>query len=128
MDKVVEWLLEGDPYVRYRTYADLLERKDTEARHAMLAHPKVSDLVAGLANWPCQVLNSHKSAGHPIYRPTFLADLGLRKGDPGMDAITERIMEHQSPKGLGDWEFGQKKQPSRLVTLLVRRALDRVRI
>lgn len=104
MDKVVQWLLEGDPWVRYRTYIDLLGRSEDEpdvatARQDMLAHPKVAGLVGDLAAWPGQVLTSHKSAGHPIHRLTFLANIGLRATDPGMAVVTKRIMEHQSPTG-----------------------------
>ena len=52
-----------------------------------------------LAHWPGTVLNSHKSAGHPLHRLTFLADLGLRLGDAGMDRIVEPILAHRSPQG-----------------------------
>jgi len=104
LDNTVAWLLEGDPWVRYRTYLDLLGQSEDEpevaaARTEMLAHQKVEALVRELAAWPGHILSSHKSAGHPIHKLTFLADLGLRAGDPGMDVVIERVMEHQSPQG-----------------------------
>jgi len=103
-DRTIAWLLEADPWVRYRTYLDLLGRGEDEpevaaARREMLAHPKVKTLIDGLMDWPGRILSNHKSAGHPIHRLAFLADLGLRAGDPGMDTVISRIMERRSPKG-----------------------------
>lgn len=97
-------MLEGGSWARYRTYVDLLGRREdddvvTASRQAMLADSRVSALVTGLAGWPGQVLSNHKSAGHPIHRLSFLADLGLRLDDPGMDAIVHSVMDHQSTKG-----------------------------
>lgn len=98
------WLLEGPIWLQYRARRDLLGQAEHEpavraARQAMLADPQVQGLVAELLAWPGQVLGSHKSAGHPIHKLTFLADLGLRAGAPGLDEVIARVMEHQSPEG-----------------------------
>jgi len=56
-DLVVGWLLESEePWTRYRTLVDLLDRPEDdprvlEARAEMLAHPQVKELVAGLSTW-----------------------------------------------------------------------------
>jgi hypothetical protein len=101
---VVPWLLEGPPWVRYRTRLDLLgepaDAPEVEAdRSATLADPQAQDLLAGLAAWPGPVLTNHKSAGHPIHQLVFAADLGLGAGDPGVSAILDRILEHRSDEG-----------------------------
>jgi len=98
------WLLEGPPWVRYRARLDLAgqppDAPEVQSdRAAMLADPQVRGLLAGLAAWPGPVLTSHKSAGHPLHRLVFLADLGLRAGDPGVDEVLERILAHQSAQG-----------------------------
>ena len=100
----IEWLLEGEAWTAYRTRLDLLGQSEDEpevkaARQAMLADARVKNLLAELADWPGKVISSHKSAGQPFHKLTFLADLGLRTGDPGMDAIIERILAHQSAEG-----------------------------
>ena len=74
----LDWLLAAEPFVEYRTRLDLLdqepsERPVQEARRAMLAEPRVRALVDGLAGWPGAVVASHKSAGQPFHRLTFLA-------------------------------------------------------
>lgn len=100
----MQWLLEGPPWVEYRTRLDLLGQSQDDAamaasHQALLAHPLVQGVIAELADWPYQRLNSHKSAQHPLHKLVFLADLGLRASDPGMAVIVERILAHQSAQG-----------------------------
>ena len=104
MDAPIPWLLEGDPFIEYRTRRDLADQAEHEpqvvtARQAMLASPLVQNLIAELANWPGTVTSSHKSASQPFHKLTFIADLGLTISDPGVDRIVARIMEHQSEDG-----------------------------
>jgi hypothetical protein len=104
MNIPIDWLLAGDPWVEYRTRLDLLgEPIDSEkvqnARTQMVNHPLVRGLVAELQGWPGVVLNSHKSASQFFHKLTFMADLGLRVEDEGVDAIVSKIMEHPSSEG-----------------------------
>jgi hypothetical protein len=101
----MDWLLEGEAWIEYRTRLDLLAESEQDpqvrvAREAMLEHPLVQSLVAELAGWPGKVISSHKSAGQPFHKLTFLADLGLKAADPGIETIIARILEHQSEEGL----------------------------
>jgi len=105
----ITWLLEGSPYVEYWTRCDLLDQPEDDprvaaARRAMLADPQVQSLIAELADWPRTVISSYKSAGQPFHKLTFLADLGLRADDPGVDAIMERvgIRPEEGPFALAD--------------------------
>ncbi len=100
----IAWLLEGEPWIEYRARRDLLGQSESDsavisARAAMLNNAAVRGLVAGLSEWPGNVIASHKSSGQPFHRLTFAADLGLNSSDPGMDAIIKSILEHQSPEG-----------------------------
>jgi hypothetical protein len=104
MDAPVDWLLEGEPWVVYRTQLDLLGHSESDpdvvsARQLMLADPRVQSLLAELSHWPGTVISSHKSAGQPFHKLTFIADLGLTSSDPGMDTIVGRILQHQSDEG-----------------------------
>lgn len=102
---LTQWLLESDePWTRYRTLVDLLDRSQDDpevraARTKMLAHPQVQALIAEAAVWPGYVLKRHNDAKHPIYKFSTLADFGVRAGDPGMAAGIEAVMAHQSPEG-----------------------------
>ena len=86
---LTQWLLESDePWTRYRTLVDLLDRPKDDpevqaARAEMLAHPQVQALTTEAATWPGYALKRHNDAGHPIYKFTTLADFGVRADDPG---------------------------------------------
>ena len=101
----IQWLLESDePWTRYRTLVDLLDRPEDDlevqaARAEMLAHPQVQGLIAETATWPGYPLKRHNDAKHAIYRFSTLADFGVRADDSGMSTGIEAVMAHQSPEG-----------------------------
>jgi len=103
--ELTQWLLESDePWVRYRTLVDLLDRAEddpevTTVRAEMLAHPGVQAMMAQTATWGERALKRHNDAGYPIYQFSTLADFGVRADDPGMEAGIEAVMAHQSPEG-----------------------------
>ncbi len=98
----LDWILESDePWARYRVLADIgaeLDRVE-KARLDMLDHPAIKTLVARAAEWPGYALKRHNDAAHPIYAVSTLADFGLTQGDPGMDEVTERILDHFDGEG-----------------------------
>lgn len=94
MKAPIDWLLQGEPWIEYRTRRDLLGQAESEAqvkraRKAMLADARVKALVTELKRWPGTVIASHRSAGQPFHKLTFLADLGLRSTDAGVDVIVK---------------------------------------
>lgn len=100
----IDWLLDSDPWVSYRTRVDLPGEAETsyavrEDRSAMLSHRLVQALVMELVGWPGQILNSHKSAGHPLHKLVFIADLGLKARDPSMQDVIRKVMQHQAAEG-----------------------------
>jgi len=100
----IEWLLAGEPWIEYRTRRDLLGQSEqdprvTSARKSMLADAQVQSIVRELSVWPGTVLASHKSASQLFHKLAFVADLGLLAKDPGVEAITTRILKHQSAEG-----------------------------
>ena len=107
----IQWLLESDePWTRYRTLVDLLDRTEDDpevqaARAEMLAHPQVQALIAEAATWPGYALKRHNDAKHPLYKFSTLADFGVRADDAppgggiGMSAGIEAVMAHQSQEG-----------------------------
>jgi hypothetical protein len=101
----VQWLLgSSEPWTRYRTLINLLDRPEDgadvrAARAEMVAHPQVQALVGEAATWPGYALKRHNDARHPLYRFSTLADFGLRASDPGMKAAIEAVLAHQSPEG-----------------------------
>jgi hypothetical protein len=102
--KTIEWLLQGEPWIEYRTRVDLLGQSESDpevraARKAMLADPKIKSLLSELADWPGSVLNSHKSASQSFHKLSFIAELGLNVSDPPVKKIVQKVMKHQSKQG-----------------------------
>jgi hypothetical protein len=103
------WLLEShEPWTRYRTLLDLLDRPegdpDVQRAHAeMLAHPQVQELARTAATWGERPLKNHNDASHPIYALATLADFGLLAGDApkleGLETGIEAVLAHQSSEG-----------------------------
>ena len=104
MEEIIKWLLEGEPWVEYRTRVDLLEQSEMEsevihARKQMITHPKIQLLLEELKNWPGTVLSSHKSAKQSFHKLSFIADLGLKSDDPPINEIIKKIYKHKSDEG-----------------------------
>jgi len=104
MNKAVNWLLEGPPWVQYRTRIDLLGQDENEpevivSKRAMLTSPPIKALISELAEWPGLPLKRHNDATHLLHKLVFISDLGIQIGDPGIDRIIERIIGAQSKEG-----------------------------
>lgn len=104
MQMPIDWLLSASPWSEYHTRLELLGQPSTDplvinARHCMVDHPSVKRIVEEVNQWPGPVLISHKSAGHPIHKISFLADIGLTASDSGIDPLITRVMDHQAQAG-----------------------------
>jgi hypothetical protein len=104
MDKLVEWLLKGPPWVQYRTRIDLLGQSENDlevvsSRQAMLAHPQIQTLLTDLKTWPGPALKRHNDAGHLLHKLVFISDLGIKVSDPGVKEIVGNILRNQSKEG-----------------------------
>ena len=101
----LQWLLESDePWTRYRTLVDLLDRPPGDpavqaARADMLAHPQVQESLAAAASWPGYPIQRHNDANHPIHKLGLLVDFGIQGGDASTAQVIDGILAHQSPEG-----------------------------
>ncbi len=103
-NELIDWLLDGEPWVEYRTRLDLLGQSPdnpdvVKAYEAILAHPYIHNLITELSEWPGPKLKSHKKAGHFLHKLGFIANIGLRADDRGIEKLTQRITNHQSSEG-----------------------------
>lgn len=101
--KLIDWLLDGDPWVRYQTKLELLNepKKSLKSlKSEIITHPQIQQIIKELTNWPGKVLNSHRSAAQSFHKLSFLADLGLTKEDKEIDIISKKVMKHISKEGL----------------------------
>ena len=102
---VTRWLLESDePWTRYRTLVDLLDRPEADpeaqaARAEMLAHPQVRAMMDEAGAWGQRPFQRHNDAGYPIYKFSTLADFGVRAEDPGIAPAVGAVMARQAAEG-----------------------------
>jgi len=101
---IIQWLLQGDPWVRYNTRTHLLlqagDHPEVAADHcSMISSDLVVSIIKELKEWPGKIVNSHKSADAEFHKLAFLANIGLKRSDPGIDEIVEKIMQYQSEEG-----------------------------
>ena len=100
-----EWLLQSDePWTRYRTLVDLLERPEDDAdveaaRAQIVAHPQVQNVITQARTWPGPALKRHNDASHPIHALSTLADFGLRANDPDLTEAVGAVLACQSADG-----------------------------
>ena len=104
-DKTISWLLDSEPWIQYGVRKELLEQDEDNAdvkdtRKKMLTQPAIISIIDELKNWPGTVLSSHKSPKQPFHKISFLAELGFNIKDPGIEYITEKMLEHISPEGI----------------------------
>jgi hypothetical protein len=100
----IDWLLEGEPWIVYRTRLDLLGETENSqavqmARSGMMTDPKLQSLLAELNEWPWMVISSHKSAGQPFHKLTFVADLGLTAKNKEIQPVIKNILDQQAEEG-----------------------------
>ena len=77
-----DWLLAGNPWTRYRTLTDLLDKPASDpevvsAKKDLLADERVRDLLAVTAKWFPVKPKRHDDATMSHYKLRMLADFGL---------------------------------------------------
>jgi hypothetical protein len=104
LNETIDWLLNGPAWVEYRTRIDLLEQAEDSpevirSRQAMLEHPQVKSMVDELTGWSGHALKRHNDAALHLHKLVFLADIGVKATDPGMEPVVDSILSHQSEEG-----------------------------
>ena len=102
--EVMQWLLDGEPWVAYRTRLDLLgeetDSPDVQSAYSdMVQHEQIQALLGDLAEWPGAALKSHKKAGHLLHKLVFMADLGIQPEEPQVSLILDKVKAQTAEEG-----------------------------
>ncbi|NHJ31547.1 MAG: hypothetical protein FK732_01675 [Asgard group archaeon] len=102
--ELIEWLLQSDPYVEYNTRVKLLGQLESTlevqlAKKKMLEDHRVKILLSELKEWPGYALKRHNDAKHLIHKLAFITDIGIKKTNPTLEFVSNRIFTQQSDEG-----------------------------
>jgi len=105
MHETVKWLLDGEPWVEYRTRLDLLEQSEDEkevleAKKNLVSHPQIQSMLSEFSRWSEEIVSSHKNAGLLLHKLSFLADIGLAVEEPAIQDIVNTILQHRTENGI----------------------------
>ena len=102
----IHWLLAvKEPWVVYNTLLDLADAGPDSpevkaAYQAMQMHPHVAALIDALETWPpVKPLSKAYDPKDSIWKLNTLADFGLRRDDPRIAAIAQRVFAAQPEDG-----------------------------
>lgn len=102
--ELIQWLLDGEPWVEYRTRLDLLgEKQDSSgvqsAYSDMIQHDQIQALLEELSEWPGVALKSHKKAGHLLHKLVFISELGIQPDHPQVALILNKVKANIADEG-----------------------------
>ena len=104
IEKSISWLLEGDPWVRYRTRIDLVQSQKNDVLvesdyNAILRDKRIIKLFADLEKWPGKGIKNHSDDKLLLHKLTFLADIGFTIDHKPIQDIVDNIKKFKSNEG-----------------------------
>ena len=93
------WLLESNPWTKYRTLTNLLELPENSkevkaAKLELIKDERVQDLTAETSQWFPAAITRHNDAKLSYYKLRMLTDFGLNIKDKGMLDIAKKASAH----------------------------------
>ena len=93
------WLLESNPWTRYRTLTDLIDMplssdEVKDAKNGLCSSPKVKALIAEASEWFPEAPSRFSDPKICYYKLRVLADFGLTIKDRGIKEIVDKATEH----------------------------------
>jgi len=104
MNSVIQWIMEGPAWIRYRCLIDLLgvsenDNRVVKVREEMISDTQIQQLLSAINGLATAVLSRHNDSIYPLHILCFLADLGFNYHDDAIDSIIRPVLDHQSEEG-----------------------------
>jgi len=95
----IGWLIESNPWTKYRTLIDLLEehnssKKLLEVKEELLCHPLIIDLIKETKEWFYIPLKRHDDSTSSHYKLKMLADFGFDITNNDIKQIVTNLKQH----------------------------------
>jgi len=93
------WLLESNPWTKYRVLIDLMEfsitsKQALEAKKELIEAPYIKSLIADTAQWFPAAATRHNDPKLSHYKLRVLSDFGLTVNDDGINEIINKACKH----------------------------------
>lgn len=95
-----KWLLDSDPWTRYKVITDLLDRSPDcgaaiQAKKELFQHELIQKLINETGEWFPAAIGRHNDAKLTHYKLRMLADFGININDPGIEKIINTVISHE---------------------------------
>jgi hypothetical protein len=96
----VPWLLESNPWTKYRTLVNLLELPDSSAevqraKEELFQDPQIRGLIKDTSGWFPQSITRHNDAKISHYKLMMLAEFGLDMQDQEIQNLVKLVMNRR---------------------------------
>jgi len=101
--KVINWLLESEPYVEYATRISILKQNKSslhDLRNLVLLDSRIKRYLNDIANFNSMLVTNHKNPELPIHKLIFLLDVGLDTDVPEIDMAIKQITKNRDEYGM----------------------------
>lgn len=98
-DNPIDWLLDSNPWTRYRSFIDLLEydynSKEVKDAHAdLIKDSNIQKLIQETSEWMPKAATRNNDPQITYFRLKMLSEFGLDKNDPGIKDIYKEATKH----------------------------------
>lgn len=102
--ETIEWLTQGEPWVRYRTHLDILMMDEDHPvvlrdYENLIQNQQIRKIIEELQFWPGKPIQRHDDADLLLHKMSFLADIGLTIQFEPLKEVVKKIIQNASPEG-----------------------------
>ncbi|MEI8216023.1 MAG: hypothetical protein WCF96_02885 [Eubacteriales bacterium] len=100
---IINWLLEGEPYVQYAVRKNILRQNTHELsdlKSSVLKDVRIQEYLSDIADFNATLVTNHKNSNLPIHKLLFLLELGLDTDVPQIDMAIQQILQNKDENGI----------------------------
>ncbi len=90
----------NESHVAYNAAAALGLGVAAALRERMLKDPRILRRLEVVGRWPGPAVASRKSSTQPFHILSFLADIGIRRGDPGIEDVAAIVLDTMDERSM----------------------------
>jgi hypothetical protein len=100
---IINWLLEGEPYVQYAVRKNILKENKNELSNlktSVLSDARIQEYLSNIADFNATLVTNHKNPDLRIHKLLFLLEIGLDTDVPQIDMAVQQILQNKDENGI----------------------------